>query len=282
MRNLIAFYLRFRLFLVFAILQAIALYTYFTYSDFPRIQVLTTAGTINGKVLEVRNDITKHFNLSHTNRQLMWENKRLREKLKQSLYKENQGSVTVDDTVFRQQYTYIPADVINNTYDKRNNYMTINIGSNHGIKKGWGVCSSKGVVGTVEIVGEHYSVVRTILTKDANLDVTIEQGGSFGLLKWDGESPRIISISGISNDIPIKKWSRVITRGESGIFPRGILVGKVQSRRFIEGRPLWDVRVLLAEDFRTIQHVYVVKNIQLQELEELEAKIPEDKPEEAL
>jgi rod shape-determining protein MreC len=204
MRNLIAFYLRFRLFLVFAILQAIALYTYFTYSDFPRLQMLTTAGTVNAKVLEVRNDVTKHFNLAQTNRQMMWENKRLREKLTQSLYQENQGVVTVDDSVFHQQYSYIPADVINNTYDKRNNYMTINIGRNHGIKKGWGVCSSKGVVGTVEIVGEHYSVVRTILTANSNLDVTLEKGGAFGLLKWDGLSPRIISISGISNDIPIK------------------------------------------------------------------------------
>jgi rod shape-determining protein MreC len=281
MRNLIAFYLRFRLFLVFAILQAIALYTYFTYSDFPRLQMLTTAGTINGKVMEVRNDVTKHFNLSHTNRQLMWENKRLREKLKQSMYREEHGKVTVNDTVFRQQYSYIPADVINNTYDKRNNYMTINVGRQQGIEGGEGVFSSKGVVGTIELVGEHYSVVRTILTSQSNLDVTLEKGGAFGLLKWDGMSPRIISISGISNDIPIKKWSRVVTRGESKLFPRGILVGKVQSRRFIEGRPLWDVRVLLAEDFRTIQHVYVVKNILLQELKDLEAKIPEDKPEDA-
>ncbi|MBI3238331.1 MAG: hypothetical protein HYZ43_05740, partial [Flavobacteriia bacterium] len=57
MRNLIAFFQRFRIFLVFALLQVVALSMYFTYSDFPRIQMLTTAGTINAEILTIRNDV---------------------------------------------------------------------------------------------------------------------------------------------------------------------------------------------------------------------------------
>lgn len=282
MRNLIAFYLRFRIFLVFAALQAIALSTYFSYSDFPRLQFLTTASNVNAKVLKVRNDVTKHFNLSETNRRLQWENRALRQQLKESLYKKNNGEITVNDTTYRQQYTYIPATVINNTFDKRNNYMTINIGKNQGIKRGWGVFSSKGVVGIVHYAGDNYSIVKTVLTKDINIDVMLDPGGSFGLLKWNGLHPRKATVTGISNDMRVKRWSRVITRGGSGIFPRGILVGKVQRRSYIEGKPLWDITVLLAEDLRSIQHVYVVKNLMQEELNDVENHIPEDKEEEPL
>lgn len=279
MRNLIAFFQRFRIFLVFALLQVAALSMYFTYSDFPRIQMLTTAGTINAEILTIRNDVTKHFNLEETNKQLQWENKRLREKLKNSLYKENKGVITVDDTLFRQNYSYIPATVINSTFDKRDNYMTIDIGKNHGVKRGDGVFSSRGVVGIVHLVSDDYAVVKTVLSKNINIDVMVEKGGSFGLLKWNGLDAKRGSISGISNDMRIKKWSKVVTRGGSGIFPRGILVGRVEKKGYIEGKPLWDITVRFSEDFRSIQHVYVVKNLMQEEFDTLQQQIPEDSEE---
>lgn len=282
MRNLIAFYLRFRIFLVFAFLQAVALYTYFSYSEFPRLQALTTASSVNAGLLKTRNDITKHFNLSRTNKQLQWENIRLRQQLKQSMYQLEKNYITIDDTSFKQQYQYIAGTVINNTFDKRDNYMTIDIGSADGVKKGDGVFSSRGVIGVIHTCSEHYSVVKTVLTKNINIDVMLEDGGAFGLLKWNGLDARRGQITGISNDMVVKKWTRVVTRGGSGIFPRGLLVGRVESKKFIEGKPLWDITLRFSEDFRTIQHVYVVKNLMQQELDKLEEQIPAQQEEEEL
>lgn len=279
MRNLIAFFRRFQIFLVFAALQIAALIMYFSYSEFPRMQMLTTASEMNARILSVRNDVTKHFNLSATNQRLQWENRYLRQQLKGSLYQENKGVISINDTLFRQQYQYIPATVINSTFDKRDNYMTIDIGKNHHIKRGMGVFSSKGVVGIVHFVSDNYAVVKTVLTKNINIDVMLEKNGAFGLLKWDGLNPERGSITGISNDIRVKKWAKVVTRGGSGIFPKGIPVGKVVKRSYIEGKPLWDVSVYFAEDFRTIQHVYVVKNLMQEELDELQNQIPEDEEE---
>lgn len=276
MRNLIAFFSRFQIFLLFAILQVLALYSYFSATEFPRLQILTTTSSVNASILTVRNDITKHFNLSNTNKNLMLENKLLRQQLKQSKYKKKHGLVTIKDTLYKQQYTYTPADVIHNTYDKRNNYMTINIGWAEGIERGLGVISSKGVVGIVHSTGKHLSLVKTVLTKNINIDVMLKKSGAFGLLKWDGMNPKNASISGVSNDIGMKKWSSVITRGGSGIFPRGISVGKVAKLKYIEGKPLWDITVRLSEDFRTIQHVYVIRNLMIEELEDLNKQIPQD------
>ena len=91
MRNLIAFLKRFRIFIVFAILQGVALSSYFTNLRFPRSQYLTTASALSGKMMEINHDVTKHFNLAYNNRKLQYENIQLRRKLAQSNIKINKN-----------------------------------------------------------------------------------------------------------------------------------------------------------------------------------------------
>ena len=263
--------------MVFAILQGIALYTYFTYLSFPRSQYLTSASIVNGKILSVKNDVTKHFNLSYNSNKLQQENIALRKRLPESFIPLQSGIYKVDDTLYKQQYEYIAATVIHSTFDKRNNYFTLNIGSLQGIERGMGVFSDKGVVGIVHNVSEHYSVVKSVLTDAINIDVMIATDGAFGLLKWNGKNARIGTITGISNDMKIKLWSKVVTRGGSGIFPRGLKVGMISKYVAVEGKPLWDISVLYSEDYRKIQRVYVVKNLLKKEQEKLESQIPIDK-----
>lgn len=277
MRNLIAFFKRFQVFLVFAILQAFSLYTYFTYMNFPRSQYLTSASKINGEILKYSNEITKHFNLDYNNKNLQQENIALRERLPESFIKIENDIFKIDDTLFKQQYEYIPATIIKSTHDKRNNYFTLNAGSLEGIERGMGVFTDKGIVGIIHNTSEHFSVIKSVLTEDINIDVMIESTGAFGLLKWNGNNPRTGSITGISNDLKIKRWSKVVTRGGSGIFPRGLPVGKVSAFTPVEGKPLWDISVFYSEDYRKIQRVYVIRNLIKQEQEKLEAKIPIEK-----
>lgn len=279
MRNLIAFFRRFRVFLVFVVLQVFALSTYFSFLNYPRAQYLTSASKVSGSILAVKHDVTKHFNLSKNNQALQQENIRLRKQLPQSYQRMQNGRVKINDTLFHQQYEYIPALVINSTCTKRNNYFTLNIGSAQGIKHGDGVFSDKGIVGIIHNTSEHFSVVKSVLTENINVDVMIEPIGLFGLLKWDGRDPRFGSITGISNDLKIKKWSKVVTRGGSGIFPRGLMVGRVEKIHSVEGKPLWDVVIRYSEDFRTLQRVYVIKNLMQEEQKKLEKDVPEDKEE---
>jgi rod shape-determining protein MreC len=280
MRNLIAFFRRFRVFLVFVVLQVFALSTYFSFLNYPRAQYLTSASKVSGSILAVKHDFTKHFNLSKNNDNLQKENIRLREQLPESFQRMKNGVVKINDTVFHQQYEYIPALVINSTAAKRNNYFTLNIGYSQGIKRGMGVFSDKGIVGIIHNSSEHFSVVKSVLTENINVDVMIEPIGLFGLLKWDGRDPRFGSITGISNDLKIKKWSKVVTRGGSGIFPRGLMVGRIEKLNPVEGKPLWDVKIRFSEDYRALQRVYVIKNLMQEEQHKLESAIPEDKEEE--
>lgn len=276
MGNLIAFFKRFRIFLFFALLQGIALSTYFTYLSYPRSQYLTTASEISGQLLTYRNDITKHFLLPYNNRKLQYENVQLRQRLPESYLKIKDSLIKINDTLNHQQFQYIPAVVINSSVNKRNNYFTLNSGKSSGIYRGMGVFSNKGIVGVIHNVSDHFSVVKSVLTEDINIDVMVEKNGIFGLLKWNGRNPKIGTISSISNDLILKKWSKIVTRGGSGIFPRGLPVGKIKSLKTVEGKPLWDVEIYYSEDYRKLQNVYVIKNLMLKEQKELEMKIPSD------
>lgn len=280
MRNLIAFFRRFRVFLIFALLQIFALSTYFSFLYFPRTQYLTTASVVSGKVLQVQNDVTKHFNLSKNNWALQAENIKLRSKLPVSFHRLQNGLVTIDDTLFEQQYTYTPATVINSTTTRFNNYFTLDIGTAQGIKRGMGVFSNKGIVGIIHNASKHFSVVKSVLTENINVDVIIEPKGVFGLLKWDARDARFGIVSGVSNDFKIKKWSKVVTRGGSGLFPRGLMVGRVYKLEHVEGKPLWNIVIKFSEDYRSLQRVYVIKNLMLEEQKALELTIPEDKEDE--
>lgn len=279
MRNLIEFFKRFQVFLVFAALQGVALSTYFTSMSFPRSQYLTSASKVNGEILSWKYEFTKHFNLAYNNTRLQKANIRLRETQPGSFIRLQYGLVKIDDTLYKQQYEYMPATVINSTFDKRNNYFTLNVGSAQGIERDMGVFSDYGIVGVVHNVSKHFSVVKSVLTEAINIDVMMESSEAHGLLKWDGKDARVGSISGISNDMRIKKWDRIVTRGGSGIFPKGIPVGKVSRIGSIEGLPLWDISVLFSEDYRRIQRVYVVRNLLKKEQEKIESLIPVDKEE---
>ena len=257
-----------------------ALFIYFTFSSFPRAQYLTTASEFSGFIQTVRYDLTKHFALEGSNQKLIKENADLRKKLLEN--KLLTSTELLDDSVVKvkdnyiQHFTYIPGTVIRTTFDRTNNYFTLNIGSQQGVKRGMGVISSDGVVGIIHSTSTHFSIVKSCLTEDINITVMIESTKEPGLLKWDGRNARFGNMTGVSNDTEIKKWSKIITRGSAGIFPKGIPVGKVAGTTVVEGQPLWDVKVLYSENYRTLQYVYVIKNLLKEEQHHLEEQIPQD------
>lgn len=275
MKNFIAFLKRFQVLTFFLILQGVAMFFYFSYSQFPRSKYLTTATYMSGSLYEMRNGVTKHFDLSENNADLTKQNIELLEKQPLSFISLNKKYVTIDDTLYSQKYSYIPGLIIQSTHTAVNNYFTINIGRAQNIQKGMGVISAKGIVGKIHAISEHYAVVKSCLTDNSNFDIIIEKTGQFGSLSWDGTNFRKGSMNGVSNDVEVKKWSKIVTRGGGGIFPRGIPVGMVTETKTVEGKPLWDITLKFAVDFSTVQNIYVVKNIMLDEQRALENQIPQ-------
>jgi rod shape-determining protein MreC len=270
MRNFLAFLRQFRVILFFALLQGIAFTWIFYDSEYQRSQFLDSSNNISGAMYSWRSDLTEFFNLKKNNDGLQDRVAKLEAKQVKNFLKIDRETITIDDTLYKVQYVYTPAKIVKSTHTLRNNYFTLDIGANNGIKKGMGVFGVNGVVGTIYKVNDKFSIVKSCLTEDINIAAMIEESGEHGFLKWDGEDPRNGSLSGISNDRKVKKWSHVITRGSAGTFPRGLPIGKIKSTKAIEGKPLWDVEVLFSEDYRSIQRVFVIKNLFRDEQLELE------------
>lgn len=275
MRNLIAFLSRFQIFVVFAILQVVALTLYFSFFQQPKTQLLSSVNAVNANLWQKRNAIVKHMKLESTNDALQKANLLLMENQANALQRVDKNTVIINDTSYIQKFEYIAGEIINATFNKANNYFTINIGKDQGVKIGWGVISDNGIVGVIHSASEHFSLVKTVLSERINVDVEIPSVEQSGLLKWDGKSSKIGSVTGVSNDLDIPKWSRVVTKGGSGIFPKGILVGKVYKVEEVEGQAVWDVKVAYNEDYRKLQKVYVVRNLLLEEQKKIEAEVKE-------
>lgn len=270
MRKLIAFFQRFRVFLVFTILQLIALGSYFSVVSYPRTKFFNTSTKVVGAFLDFERSITKYLYLEAANEKLQLENKELLKKQPESYISIDKKRKRINDTIYKLSYEYIPATVINSTYSRSNNYFTINAGRKKGLKPKMGVVSQDGAVGIVYSVSDHYAVVKSILTSDINLSAYIEDAGAHGLIKYNAGDPRRVTLTGISNDIKIKRNADVLAMGSGGYFPPNSPIGIVEKLETIEGKPLWEITVRLNQDMRKLHYVYVIDNLLQEELRVLE------------
>lgn len=275
MLKFIAFFRRFRVFLVFLILQVAALSSYFSIMSFPRTKFFNSSAVITGTLLTWERNVIKYLYLDEANQKLQAENIELEKRIPDNFISVDPKTAIINDTIKKLSFERTPATVINSSHTHTNNYFTINAGSTKGIERKMGVVSSDGIVGIVYDVSKNFAVVKSILTTDINISAYISGTNAHGLIKYENNDPRRVRLTGISNDIVIKKGSSVRARGSGGYFPQGEPIGIVEKMEPIEGKPMWDITVRLNQDMRKLRYVYIIKNINRLELEELEKDIPE-------
>jgi rod shape-determining protein MreC len=273
MRRLLQFLKKFRDFIIFLLLQVFVLGLFFNSKNYHKATLMNTSSSVVGWFVEKKHNISKHFSLSEANDSLAKENAELRELLPESFYKLQDKVYYVNDTLYEQQYQYIPAAVINSSDNKRDNYFTINKGTKSGVGEGMGVISKDGIVGFIVDASSHYSIVKTLLSENINISVKLKKNNEHWLLKWSGEDNRIAQINGVTRDIDIQEGDEIVSRGNKGIFPEGQLVGTVKELISIDGKPTLNVNIDLAVNFNSAYHVYVVKNFLKDEQAELEGDL---------
>ena len=153
---------------------------------------LTSANAVASGTYSLSNEITSYFNLREINADLNARNAalqqevvNLREQLDILHEKNFTDTMKVDSTM--QHFEFIVAHVINNSVSKPYNYITINKGSNDGLKPEWGVIDQNGVVGIVSNVGPHTARVISLLNPNFRLSCKVKNSDGFGSL--DGTAP---------------------------------------------------------------------------------------------
>src|SRR6201995_3382450 len=144
MRNLLIFITKYNAFFLFLIFEISSLFIYIKYNSFQKATFISSTNKVTGGLYAQVDQLKDYIHLSEVNDSLARENARLRAQLKTAFYIDTLAKRQVTDTVYKQQYTYIVAKVINNSINRSNNYITIDRGSKQGINKGMGVICSSG------------------------------------------------------------------------------------------------------------------------------------------
>lgn len=272
MRNLVVFLARHYFFLLFLVLQIISLTLVVNHNYFQKAAAVSASNALSGSMYETRNEITQYFDLKDQNIQLSEMNAILLGRLESAYLNYDTTSTTVSDTVRRLRYTYIAAQVLDNTVSLRNNYIVLNRGSLQGVKPDMGVITPGGIVGIVREVSDNFCVVMSLLHKDSRISASVKRDGTFGQLSWNYTDYREGEMTDLPTHSQIAIGDTLVTSGYGEAFPAGIPVGTVLAFERRGGDKTYTVRVRFTTDFRKLHHVYIVRDLMRDEIDGLKEK----------
>jgi rod shape-determining protein MreC len=268
MNNLLRFLVGIRVFLLFIILEIIALMLFTTSSYYQQSVVINKLHAVRGIVHEQVSELTQYLNLQETNITLANENTALHNELVRYRLEHNATAGTATDPAGTPLFSYIPATITDNSVNKQHNYIMLDAGAIDHVAPDMGVVTEYGVIGIVIAVTEHYAIVKSLLHTDWRCNVRLVQAGDFGPLQWDG----IVYNEAVLHDIPqhsnVQVGDTVVTSGYSSIFPPNIPVGVVKSYEIKRGN-FYEIRIRLFADFKKIRHVNVVSFLYRDEVKAL-------------
>ena len=270
MKNLIAFIAKYNHWFVFVILEAISAVLLFQFNSYQGSVWFSTANVAAGKIYTWNSEIESFFSLTKVNEELTQRNIYLEHQVTQL---SNSISKLTDDGSFLHSnqlqllanYKLIPAKVVTNETNKRDNLITIDKGAADGIKNDMGVVSGTGVVGIVYMTSPHYSIVIPVLSSQSNISCTIEKRGYFGYLHWNGGPSSLAYVDDIPRHAKFRRGDNIVTSGYSSIFPEGIMVGKVGYVFNSADGLSYRVQVHLSTDFGRLRDVCVIADESMKE-----------------
>ena len=130
--------------------------------------------------------------------------------------------------------------------------VLLNVGSRDGIVDGWATMDGLGLVGRISGVGKATSRVVLLTDTASRVPVTIRPSGQRALLS--GDNSTLPPLDFLENPDLVRPGDRVVSSGDGGVFPAGLLVGQVvqgQDRR---------LRVLLAADYERLDFLRVLRS----------------------
>lgn len=270
MQQLIYFFQKYKYFLFFLFLEFIAVALIINNNSFHRSKFISSTNFITGGLYSKSSNISEYFNLKERNTSLSEENLLLKNKLEQlSTYLDSISGSKIDTINLNQYYAYTSGKVINNSFHKNNNFLTINRGTKNGVLKEMGVVNSKGIIGITDNVGPSFARVQSILNSKSNINAKFKNNDHFGTLTWNGDDYNIVQLTDIPRQAIFKVGDTIITGGRSTIFPEGIPIGTVVEVPS-ELTASNNINIKLFNDMSNLGYVYVISNLNKEEIKSVE------------
>lgn len=277
MRNIFLFIRRYFNFLVFVILQVFCISLIIQYSKYHHAMFGNSANRITGKINSQYDKVEYYFRLKQTNDSLVKANERLYNKLAQNFSipdsvatRQVIDSIRVDSILQFRKFTYLQAKVVANSVTAQNNYIVLQSPNASKMREGMGVVDpGNAVIGVVTEVSGDFAVVMSLLHKDSKISGKLFKTGETGTVTWDGKNPNLVTLSGISKGVKIAKGDSVITSGYSAIYPKGLLLGRIDEIYLEQGTSNYRIVLRTGANFHNLEYAYAIDNSQQQEINRL-------------
>ena len=157
------------------------------------------------------------------------------------------------------------AAVIGSGADPSFRTITIDKGTQDGLRADMAVISPAGVVGRILMPTARASKVQLLIDRDAGAGVMVERSRVNGVVTGVGSAEALdyraglIDLNYVTGSADIKKGDRVVTSGIDGIYPKGLPVGEIQSAERVAGE--WRIKLKPAVDFSSLEAVLVVLHV---------------------
>ena len=268
MQQIIFFLIRNKNFLLFIVLFSISIFLTIQTHSYHKNNFVNSSNSITGGIYTIKSSITNYFNLREENEILIDENTRIRIQLES--YKSKVINQNIDTNSILSKYYFVSAKVINNSFSKTKNKLTIDKGERDSIQLDLGVITSKGIVGIIDNVSNKYATIQSILNTNSQINAKLKNAKHFGSLVWNTEDPNVIQLIDIPRLASVKIGDTIVTGGKSTIFPEGILIGAVIDFELTEDENSQNLNIQLFNDMTNLQHVYIIDNLDSQEIINLE------------
>jgi rod shape-determining protein MreC len=268
MSQLFGILYKIRHFFIFLILQGICFFLISKNNVYWEVTAFNSTNSFVAKSMSLNQSIHEFINLDKINDQLVIENKILRTQLtKKNEDLALKGTGYKVDSNASNRYSYVVAKVIKSSQNLSDNYITIDKGTNDGLKPGMGVICPQGVVGQIMTCNENYSRISSILhskfsvsSEILNKNLKKENVRALGIGKWESANPSIISLNNVDRFKSIYKGDTVVTSMQNSVFPPQIMVGRISKLQVNQTEAFYQINVRLSTDFSSLIYVYVVNN----------------------
>ncbi|NOC84809.1 rod shape-determining protein MreC [Ruegeria sp. HKCCD6228] len=198
-------------------------------------------------------DFQSYQRLSEQNRELRSELRLMRawKEAALQLEQENARLLDLNNVRLDPRLTYITGVVMADSGSPFRQSVLLNVGERDGIVDGWATMDGIGLVGRISGVGP--DTARVILVTDATsaIPATIQPSGQTALIKGDNTPAPVVEF--LENRELVRPGDRVITSGDGGVFPAGLLIGQIAAD------PGGRLRVRLSADFERLEFLRVLR-----------------------
>jgi rod shape-determining protein MreC len=211
--------------------------------------MVPVAGTIN-----LVRDFQSYRRLHEQNQELKRELQQMK-KWKEAavqLGQENARLLDLNKVRLDPRLTFITGVVMADSGSPFRQSVVLNVGARDGILNGWAAMDGLGLVGRISGVGESTSRVLLLTDAAARIPVTIQPSGQPAILA--GDNTLAPALNFIESPDLVRPGDRVISSGDGGVFPPGLLVGQVATD------PSGRTRVRLAADYERLEFLRVLRH----------------------